>query len=178
MGTAGLDPDNDNQHAYRRMSQPLRRHLGRRQFARDWRQHVRPACWPTQGATGSAPSAPCHQSARRKRCQKLTGAFVTQGGSDSSSNPAVRRWAPVARQGTLTSCACLEQRRHSLRQCETLPPRPQARHEFHDAPTRRSMAAMPASIFIRADELAEWTDIFGGLKPRSATASSIHRTTS
>ena len=43
---------------------------------------------------------------------------------------------------------------------------------------RRSMAAMPASIFCLADALAEWTCILGGTKPWVKTASSIHNTTS
>ena len=37
---------------------------------------------------------------------------------------------------------------------------------------------MPDNILSLAEEFAEWTKIRGGLNPRSATASSIQRTTS
>lgn len=42
----------------------------------------------------------------------------------------------------------------------------------------RSMASTPACILSTAEEFAECTMILGGLNPRSATASSIHRITS
>ncbi len=45
-------------------------------------------------------------------------------------------------------------------------------------PAIRVIERMPARIFSPAEEFAEWTNIFGGRKPRSATASSIQSTTS
>lgn len=55
---------------------------------------------------------------------------------------------------------------------------PESQEVYFELLARRRMEAMPSSIFLRADKLAECTEIRGGLKPRTATASSIHKITS